>query len=196
MTNNNDDSAVARDQAAKEAAIEAKLREQKNSASDRSRKNSDFPAASGPYGQEAGLTERKSPAATSTALGDPLQDAALELAKQQLKKRIWLWIAAPIAGFFASTAWIWIPALIILFVVGITYNYWTNHPYSPSLYYYSLTMQPEKLIMDAINDTYSSDYAGTVTEDEDSSKAPTAASAVGQSAEGADSANQNGDMSD
>ena len=187
---NNEDNEVARDQAIKEAAIEAKLNEEKNSAANRASQQeaAATSAAATPTdssSQEAGLTEQKAAQNNKPSATEQLEDVALDMAKKQIKKRIWLWLA----GLVAGTSEFWIPALIILIVLmtaGITYNYWTKHKYSPTLYYQYFTGHTDQLLQDAITDAINSEYSGSAAKDDDAAtQAPTAAAASGQSDTGA-----------
>lgn len=117
--------------------------------------------------QEAGVKGGQIASKIEGAAKEVATEAAKQVAKQAVK-RVWLWVMGWIAGAIAATSEFWVPILlgvmIIGMVFGITYNYWNNHKYNPVTYYLFLTTQPEKLIIDAVNDAIKSEYGGAATQ--------------------------------
>jgi len=86
------------------------------------------------------------------------KDMAKKAVKTAIKRGIWWVISAitsAIVSFLTVTAWIWIPCLIILFIVAMVYNYSQRHPgwAGWDILTGTLMGNPEKIIINALNDT-------------------------------------------
>lgn len=183
------DEAVTQDEAEKAASIEARLQEEKRAAA---AATPDVTASSltdtalmtdsvDATDQEAALTADK--AAPEKSQLEQLTEAGVDelkkIAWKELKKRIWLWLAGVIAGTSEFWGPILIGLIVISFCFGITYYYWDNHHYDMKQWYYFLTMQPEKLIINAITNTADTTYSGAKASE------TTGGKSTGESAEGA-----------
>lgn len=166
---NSRDSAIAQDEAEKAAYIEARLQEEKRAAANLEDGNAgseepeEFSDDSDTETQEAALVDKKTTAQKSQS--EQLKEAGVDelkkIAWRQLKKRFWLWLG----GVLAATSETWLPiligTLIIGMVFGVTYYYWNSHTYDPKQWYYFFTLQPEKMIINALENTANDLYSGS-----------------------------------